>query len=70
VASKGYKAVNLPDDLVEELDEFLAKNKQGYRSRAEVNATALRVFIANEGKMPSREEIRAIVRDELAQQER
>jgi len=37
-----YKTVRLPKILTDEIDEIIAKNFQGYRSRAEFIAEAIR----------------------------
>lgn len=47
--NKRYKNVNLPVELVEEIDKYIEENPQkGYSSRAEVTKEALRKFLREE----------------------
>ena len=42
----GYKAVQLPKNLVDQIDEFLEKQNLGYTSRSEIVKDAVRGFLA------------------------
>jgi metal-responsive CopG/Arc/MetJ family transcriptional regulator len=41
----GYMSVSLPEDLVRKIDLFVDSNDDGFRSRAEVIAQAVRQFL-------------------------
>lgn len=41
--------MNLPDELVERVDRFIEDNDWGYRSRAEIAASAIRAFLMEHG---------------------
>ncbi len=42
MARKGYTTVALPDELVREMDDIIAKKKKGYTSRGELVKEAVR----------------------------
>ena len=42
----GYKTLQLPKDLVDQIDEFLEKQNLGYTSRTEIVKDAVRGFLA------------------------
>ncbi len=42
MARKGFVTVALPDELMEEIDQVVAKRKQGYTSRPEIIKEAVR----------------------------
>ena len=42
----GYKTIQLPKDLVDQIDEFLEKQNLGYISRSEIVKDAVRGFLA------------------------
>lgn len=42
---KGWTSLSLKDDLIAQIDAFIAHNDAGFSNRAEVIATALREFL-------------------------
>ena len=50
--TKGYTTLALPGELVERIDEFVASNRWGYRSRGEVAAVAVREFLRQNADAP------------------
>ena len=43
---KGYSGINLPNNLIDEIDNFLKETTLGYKSRAEIVKVAVREFLA------------------------
>lgn len=41
----GYNTFRLPGELIKRIDEYLADNEWGYRSRAELVSAAIREFL-------------------------
>jgi metal-responsive CopG/Arc/MetJ family transcriptional regulator len=45
-----WKTVQVPKELVDQVDEVIKSGKYGYASRAELIRDAIRAFLAEKGK--------------------
>lgn len=45
MATKGYTAIPIPNELIKEIDAIIKKRKKGFRSKAELIVYAIRKLL-------------------------